>query len=274
VVVGVVLPLVVAACAMAVDYAISPSAGAYDLAWTAAATSALIGMLAARSHARSADRGRYTFWALATGCWLLGQIAWDIFDVAGFPASPNLADAGWWGFALLVIASTLRLPPAPRSLKVILALEMAPLVTASIALCLAELWASAAHSHLALAPKLSALAYPSLYASATILTLHAMLGGRLRGLRNRALRLMLAGIATRRSRSSSGAEISCAGRTPRGTRRSTRCGCSGSLRSRSADSGRLTAPRMRPRLRVQAAAERGCRPACSSSSSGRSSPAG
>jgi hypothetical protein len=30
---------------------------------------------------------------LAAGCWLIGQLAWDLFAVVGLPASPNVADA-------------------------------------------------------------------------------------------------------------------------------------------------------------------------------------
>ena len=49
---------------------------------------------------------------------LVGQLAWDLFAVLGFPASPNVADVGYWGFAVVVIASMLRAPgrsrPQPR----------------------------------------------------------------------------------------------------------------------------------------------------------------
>ena len=77
----------------------------WDVAWTAAAVSALAGTVAARRRAAPANRERWTLWAGASGCWLVGQLAWDVFGLRGFPQSPNLADFAWWGFALLVMIS-------------------------------------------------------------------------------------------------------------------------------------------------------------------------
>ncbi len=48
---------------------------------------------------RQGDRAE-TLWAAASGCWLIGQLAWDLFGIIGFPLSPSLADIAWWGFAL------------------------------------------------------------------------------------------------------------------------------------------------------------------------------
>src|SRR5262249_45859517 len=73
------------------------------VAWTAAAVTAVAGGLAARRVAEGAERGRWNWWSAAAASWLLGQVAWNMFAVTGTPASPNLADAGWWGFAVLVI---------------------------------------------------------------------------------------------------------------------------------------------------------------------------
>ena len=243
----------------------------FDVAWTAAATSAVIGMLAARSRALPANRTRYTLWTLAAGSWLFGQAAWDVFGVIGFPASPNIADAGWWAFAVLVIASMLRTAPGPRSLKTVAALESAPLVVASVVLCLAELWSTAARSHLGLAPKLAALAYPSLYASATILMLHAMLGGRLRGLRSGALQLMLAGIAAQAIAFILWSGQLLRGPTWRDTRHWIQCGRSGSERSRWAACWRLAARSRPPMVTFRAAPGCCCPPECSSSWPERSS---
>lgn len=70
------------------------SLAGWDLAWTAAAFCALAGALLARAAAAPANRRRWTLWAAACGCWLAGQLAWNTFGIVGFPASPNLADAG------------------------------------------------------------------------------------------------------------------------------------------------------------------------------------
>jgi len=193
--VAVLAPITVAIVAMPVSLTGLSGAACYDVAWTAAALGALVGMLAARSRARPENRLRWTLWALATAAWLAGQLAWDVYGIIGMPASPNLADAGWWGFALLVMASMLRLPRGPRSVRVIAMLESVPLIFAAVALCLAALWSPAAHSHVGEATKISDLLYPALYVAATVLTIQAMLGGALRGLRTLSLRLILGGIA-------------------------------------------------------------------------------
>src|ERR1700733_12834040 len=89
---------------------LTPAAGLWwDVAWTSAAISALAGTLLARRVATGPNRSRWTLWAAAVGAWLIGQLAWDLFGIFGSPASPNLADFGWWAFALLVTLSIVRL---------------------------------------------------------------------------------------------------------------------------------------------------------------------
>jgi diguanylate cyclase (GGDEF)-like protein len=132
---------------------------------------------------------------LAMGCWLFGQLAWDVFGVIGFSASPNVADVGWWACALLVIASLMQVPRGPRSIQVVAIIESLPIIFAAIALCLAELWTTVAHSHLGLAPKVSALVYPVLYVSAAMLALRAVLGDEVRGRRALPVRLVAFGVA-------------------------------------------------------------------------------
>jgi diguanylate cyclase (GGDEF)-like protein len=188
-------PIVVAVAAVAASYAGFPAAGGFDVAWTAAATSALAGAALATRTARAVNRQRWRLWTVAAGCWLFGQLAWDAFGVTGFPVSPNVADVAWWGFAALVMVSMMRLPRGSRSVRVVAAVESVQLIGAALALCFGEQWSYLASSPLALAPKLSALAYPAFYVAATMLTLQAMLGGTLRAMRTVSLRLALAGIA-------------------------------------------------------------------------------
>jgi diguanylate cyclase (GGDEF)-like protein len=192
---AVIAPLVVALGGMVGCYSGLNAGTSYNVAWTAAALSATIGTVAARQQARPENRGRWTLWAIATGCWLFGQIMWDLYGAIGFPQDPNLADIGWWGFALLVMVSMLRFPRTERSILAVAAVESVPLIGAAISLCLALLWGAQAQSTAALVPKLSDLVYPCLYASATILTLQAMLGGALRGLQRLSLGLVLGGTA-------------------------------------------------------------------------------
>jgi diguanylate cyclase (GGDEF)-like protein len=191
---AVIASLVVALGAMIACYAGLKASVCFDVAWTAAALSAVLGTCAARRRARPENRERWTLWTIATGCWLFGQLLWDLYGVIGFPQNPNLSDLGWWGFALFVMIGVVR-PQAERAIVAVVAVESLALICAAISLCLALLWRTEVHSALALAPKLSALTYPCLYASASILTLQAMLGGALRGLRRPSLQLFLGGTA-------------------------------------------------------------------------------
>src|SRR5918994_3736354 len=87
-----------------------PTGTGWNVAFTAGGLSALFGMLAGRRGSVPEHRYRWTCWTAAAGCWLAGQLAWDVFSVIGFPASPNLADLGWYAFAALVVPGLLRSP--------------------------------------------------------------------------------------------------------------------------------------------------------------------
>ena len=155
---SVLAPLVFAFLAMLAAYAGVPRAFCFDVASTFAALGALAAMVHARGRARPANRLRWTLWAIAAGSWLVGQLGWDLLAVVGFPASPSVADFGWYGFALLVMVSMLRVPRSPRPVQVVLVFETLPLIFAAVALSLAIEWSQAGASELALAPKLAALA--------------------------------------------------------------------------------------------------------------------
>jgi diguanylate cyclase (GGDEF)-like protein len=192
---GVVVGATVIACAaMGFSYLPGWSGPAWDVAWTTAAIGALAGTLFARTRAHPASRSRWTLWALAVACWLGGQLAWNVYGVVGFSSSPNVADAGWWAFALLVIFSLLRVS-GPRGVRLVALVEAVPLIGAAIALAVAELWPALTGSSLPLAAKLSALVYPIVYGSAVVLMLQAMVGGVLCAQRTMASRLVFGGMA-------------------------------------------------------------------------------
>ena len=190
---AVVGPLVLAAAAMLAERLGAPDGFSYDLAWTSAAAGALAGGLLARGRALAANRARWNLWALAAGCWLFGQVAWDVYAVLGTPPSPNWADAGWWGFAILVMLSMVRIPGGSSWLRAMATIEAVPLIIAASALTLAELWLPAANSTLTLGPKLAAVAYPPLFIAAAVLTLQAAIGGLSGVLDTAGVRLVLGG---------------------------------------------------------------------------------
>src|SRR5947209_741438 len=168
----------------------------WDVAWTCAGISAVVGCMLARRRALEPNRARWNLWTAAVAAWLFGQLAWDVYGITGFPQSPSLADAGWWAFAIAVMLSMLRIPGASWSVRLIALIESVPLIIAVSALTFAELWGPAAASTLPLAAKLSAVAYPALYVAATVLTLQAVVSGAPGALDTTAVRLVLVGIVT------------------------------------------------------------------------------
>ena len=194
---AVIGPLVLAVAAMVCGRLGAEQRVVFDVAWTAAALSATAGTGLARARTRPENRLRWTFWTFAAGSWLFGQVMWDLYEVVGFPASPNLADVGWWGFALGLALGVLRLPRAERSLLAVALMESLPLICATVSLCVALLWHSFIRSPAPLSVRITDLSYPCVYASAAILTLQAMLGGAIRRtLRGSSLPLFFCGSTT------------------------------------------------------------------------------
>jgi diguanylate cyclase (GGDEF)-like protein len=192
----IMLAAAVAACAVAGAYLIPGWSGAeWDVAWTAASAMAVAGMLVARRASTGRQRRRFTLWAAAAGCWLGGQLLWNLYGVVGFPQSPNLADVAWWGFAALVTASLICSDARSRSVRAVVLAETLPAMGAAVALTVAELWGPASVSTLAAAPTVSALVYPSIYIAAAVVTLQAIIGGALRGYRRSVAGLVMGGMA-------------------------------------------------------------------------------
>ncbi len=190
----VAIPAGLALVAMALAELTSASMLCWDVAWTSGAVSALTGTLIGRHATSGPTRARWTLWVAACGSWLIGQLAWDLFGIAGSPASPNLADLGWWMFAILITLSMVRTRTQSRSLQAVAAAEVLPVIAGATALTYALLWHHVANSMLPEAQRLSALAYPTLYVSAGVLALQAVVGGAVRGVRSLPARLGLGGV--------------------------------------------------------------------------------
>jgi diguanylate cyclase (GGDEF)-like protein len=192
----VALVAALAACAVGAAYLMPAWSGAeWDVAWTAAAGVGVAGMVLARRASTGRQRRRFTLWAVAAVCWLVGQLLWDLYGVIGFPESPNLADVGWWAFAVVVTASLLFSDARSRAVRAVVMSETVPAMAAAVALTVAELWRAASASTLAPVPTVSALVYPSIYIAAAVVTLQAIIGGSLRGYRRSVAALLLGGMA-------------------------------------------------------------------------------
>ena len=188
------LAAVVAVAAMVLSRFINAPVLLWDVAWTAGSLAAVGGTLLGRRRATEAHRFRWTMWVVATGCWLLGQLAWNAYG-SHVPPSPNLGDAGWWGFAICATVGVMRTPARSRALRTVAIVETMPLIAAALALTCAELWPYVNGSTLTTSTRIAVLCYPALYVGAAIVTLQALLGGWMRGESSTASRLILAGIA-------------------------------------------------------------------------------
>ena len=193
----VIAPAVLALAAMAIGRLVWTGALWWDVAWTSAAVSATAGTLLGRRAATSYNRGHWTLWAAASGCWLVGQLGWDLFSLtsaAHVPSSPNIADFSWWAFAVLVMLSLVRMRTRSRALLIVGAAEILPVIAAAAALTFALLWHDAGASMLPVAQRLSALVYPALYVAAAVLALQALIGGALTSVRLTGARVLLVGV--------------------------------------------------------------------------------
>ena len=166
----------------------------WNVAFTLAAASALVGMLVARAAAAVEDRRRWTWWTAGAAAWVVGQVGWDLHALRGSEAAGVVADIGYCTFALLIIVGTLR--KRAGEMRVVTILETVSLIAAVMALIAGLLWMDVADSTLPVARRLVVLAYPVVHASAVVVTLQAAVGGSLRPIRGLGARVVLAGMAT------------------------------------------------------------------------------
>ncbi len=147
--------------------------------WMALATACVIA-LAARRHAASVARPAWTLLLIGAACWAFGQALWVLWLFVDAPATPNLADLGWYAFAGFTAAGLYRMGGEPRSGRSAMAVEIVPLAAAVCALVAALVWTKLVASPLSTAEKGSALAYPVLYVTSALAVLQFVTSGRLR----------------------------------------------------------------------------------------------
>jgi diguanylate cyclase (GGDEF)-like protein len=188
------IPAAVAVVGMALAKLTSASTLCWDVAWTSAAVCALLGTLVGRQATTGQARARWTLWVAACACWLLGQVGWDVFGLVGTPASPNVADFGWWMFAILITLSMARRQIEAGSLRAVAAAEVLPVIAGATALTFALLWHDVDNSTLPEAQRLAVLVYPTLYVSAAVLALQSLVGGSASSVRMLPARLGLTGV--------------------------------------------------------------------------------
>jgi len=164
-----------------------------DSGWTLASLLATGASLGTARRTRGGTRAVWLCFAGGCGLWLLGQLAWDYFELVApaFPPSPNLADLGFLGFALPFIAGLILIGRASRRVVVLVGLDILVLTLASGVLA-SLLWYSALQqSPLPVAGRVTMMLYPVLYATLSFAFLLMPLR---RVWRDPCLRLLAAGL--------------------------------------------------------------------------------
>jgi diguanylate cyclase (GGDEF)-like protein len=166
-----------------------------DAGWTCASAVAVIGVAGAVLRSCTRDRPGW-LWLLGGSCaWFVGQLVWDAYGAGSVPASPNPADVCWLVCAVASAAGVYRLCAGASRAKGISLLEMTPLVVAVSALALALLDGDLKISQLSVAAQATAVAYPIVYVSATMVILQAVIASGLAWRRNPGVIVVLCGIA-------------------------------------------------------------------------------
>lgn len=166
------------------------------LAWTLAASAALLGCLTAA--ARVADAPRRRAWrtlTLASGLWLAGQLVWDLHWLGGASrAQPKAADLFWLGFAVVAAVGVVQLGDRKDAQRRYRALEAATIAVGVSGLVTALLWSEMAATELSTVGTARSVAFALLYVVVLSLLVQTVPVGVWRRA-HRDLQLLLAGLA-------------------------------------------------------------------------------
>jgi PAS domain S-box-containing protein len=144
-----------------------------SVAWTAAGTTAVGGLTygARRVDGPLAQRA-WGMLAVAAGCWLAGQLIYDVYTVLGrTPSVPSPADVPWLLFGGVAITALHRFAPSPgdiRNSRSSMVLEVVPLYAIVAVLAVVVFYDRAADSHVDLLTKITAVAFAALYSAVAI----------------------------------------------------------------------------------------------------------
>jgi signal transduction histidine kinase len=144
----------------------------HNTSWTAAGVVALAGVWLGRP----ADGPRARRLALlAVGCWLAGQVVWDVWALAGArPGVPSPADLFWLGSAVISLWIVHSGPSGDGAWRTLARLDLAAILVGSVALSSVLLYADLERSELAVPGLMTAVAYPALYGAVAVKLAHRM----------------------------------------------------------------------------------------------------
>jgi diguanylate cyclase (GGDEF)-like protein len=138
-----------------------------DSGWTLAGALATAACAWRATRSRGNDRRVWIFFAAGCGAWLLGQCAWDWYELGTgtFPPSPTLADIGYLGFVLPFLAGMMTIVQGSGRRLLLLALDMATAFVAFVMIYVALFYSNVSHSALNSAGVTTVILYPVLYST-------------------------------------------------------------------------------------------------------------
>jgi diguanylate cyclase (GGDEF)-like protein/PAS domain S-box-containing protein len=166
----------------------------WNVGWTSAALLAVLGIAVALRNMEGRARRPWTIFLLGAVCWLLGQLAWDVYSISATSIWGNVADSLWLAHAALTAIAVSYFVPLPRSMRSITRLETLPLIIAACALTIALLWAPLAASEQPWAIRIAAVGYPVLFVSVLVVVLQTAVAGSVPLWRSGGLLLIFAGV--------------------------------------------------------------------------------
>lgn len=171
---------VLSVCLAGIAYAFEGTLAAWllNVSWTTAALFAVVSLTRGARATRDRERRRpWAALALATGCWLAGQLVWDVyFLLHGTPGSPSFADAFWLAFALIAVLglSWFSAPGTATGARRYAALDIGAL-DALVAVAVVIFYHDAfKESALPLFGRLTSMAYAVLYVAVVVSVSHAL----------------------------------------------------------------------------------------------------
>lgn len=162
--------------------------------WLLAGSASVLAFAAGRRRTPVGARRLWTLLLIATTSWTLGQALWTLYAFIPAPSSPNVADLGWYVFAICAGMAFYEVSLNASRDRTMSRIEIVPLVVAVCALVTALLWDDINRSSLDTANIAAVLAYPVFYVSAAMAVIQSVSTGAIRLRRNPAAVALVAGV--------------------------------------------------------------------------------
>jgi PAS domain S-box-containing protein len=178
-----------------VSFTLTGSAQAWAIngGWMVLGVAVVTALAGTRRRVAPAARRPWTLLLAGAVCWAFGEALWVLWLVVPVPSSPNLADLGWYAFAILTAVGLHQYARGAQPQAWVVRAEIAPIAAAACALVAALVWTRLVESPLGVAEKASALAYPALFVSSALAVAQLVTSGAVRPRQDPGLALIFFG---------------------------------------------------------------------------------